>query len=158
MRILEYALQPEFVLQFKVEFLIRPLLFKAGITTVFAEPGLGKSVLFQNIILKLLRDNIVNRVFYIFPDEDYASSVLKILLTEFKDRFFIISPDTSFRRKLQRDIKEKLFGEGDIFVWDSLDSYAEVLGVDLFRATGSLFADFKILIYTILIIIKGKGK
>jgi len=133
------------VLQFKVEFLIQPLLFKAGITTVFAEPGLGKSVLFQNIILKLLRDNIVNRVFYIFPDEDYASSVLKILLTEFKDRFLIISPDTSFRRKLQKDIKEGVFGEGDLFVWDSLDSYAEVLSVDLFRATGSLFADFKAL-------------
>ena len=145
MRIQKYVLSPKVVLDYKVEFLFKPILFKAGITTIFSEPGLGKSRLVQNIVLNLLRRNLVNRVFYIFPDEDYSGSVLKTLLTEFPDNFFILSPDSSFRKNLRRDIENACFGEGDLFVFDSLDSYAEALAVDLFKATGSLFADFKAL-------------
>ena len=145
MRIRKYVLSPNVVLDYKVEFLFKPILFRAGITTIFSEPGLGKSRLVQNIILNLLRRNLVNRVFYIFPDEDYSGSILKVLLTEFPDKFFILSPDSNFRRSLSRDISDSCFGEGDLFIFDSLDSYAEALGIDLFKKTGSLFADFKAL-------------
>jgi len=142
MRIAEYLVSKEYILSFCVEYLIRPILLKSGITTIYADAGEGKTFLTVSLVDYMLENGLVSRVFYIFPDEDFSNPVLKRLVDKYED-FYVISPSPRFIKDLRKDIEDKEFGEGDLFIVDTLESFCDSVALDQFKDIGRIYNDFK---------------
>jgi len=142
MRIAEYLVSREYILSFRVEYLVRPILLKSGITTIYADAGEGKTFLTVSLVDYMLENGLVSRVFYVFPDEDFSNPVLKRLIDKYEN-FYVISPSPKFIKDLRKDIEDKEFGEGDLFIVDTLESFCDSVALDQFKDIGRIYNDFK---------------
>ena len=142
MRIKDYLISREFIQNYRIDYLVRPILLKSGITTIYADAGEGKTFLTISLVDYMLENGLVSRVFYVFPDEDFTNPILKRLVDKYEN-FYVLSTSPKFIKDLGKDIEDKEFKDGDLFIIDTLESFCDSVALDQFKDIGKVYAILK---------------
>jgi len=149
----EKFLLPDSLLNEELSFLLKPVLLRGKVATLFSPAGTGKSTFIYNISYELLKKNICEKVVCYFSDADATNDEFKRLVSEYfdrsdveKSRFIPIFPDGSeFFKAFRKDVENGTLKKDsvELVIIDSLEQFAELCGIDFHRSVGRLYALFR---------------